>query len=71
MRMFTRPLNPLLFAAALLIGCGPVGAAAEVLAPVPQPEPMPAFAIPAINGGNYSDKDLRNKVTIIRFWASW
>ncbi len=69
MRILTRPLKVLLLAAVLNLGTGP--AAAEVLAPVLQPEPMPAFAIPAINGSNYSDKDLRNKVTIIRFWASW
>jgi hypothetical protein len=32
---------------------------------------MPSFMIPALNGGSGSDADLRNKVTIIRFWASW
>lgn len=33
--------------------------------------PMPAFKIPGISGTSGSDADLRNKVTIIRFWASW
>lgn len=46
-------------------------AAADTLAPVPQPAPMPAFKIPGLNGSSASDADLRNKVTIIRFWASW
>lgn len=46
-------------------------AAADTLAPVPQPTPMPAFKIPGLNGSSGSDADLRNKVTIIRFWASW
>jgi hypothetical protein len=46
-------------------------AAADTLVPVPQPTPMPSFKIPGINGSSGSDADLRNKVTIIRFWASW
>lgn len=46
-------------------------AAADTLAPLPQPSPMPAFKIPGLNGSSASDADLRNKVTIIRFWASW
>lgn len=45
-------------------------AAADTLAPVTPPTPMPAFKLPALNGSG-SDADLRNKVTIIRFWASW
>ncbi|MDP1674636.1 MAG: hypothetical protein Q8L65_16170 [Burkholderiales bacterium] len=45
--------------------------AADTLVPVPQPTPMPSFKIPGINGSSGSDVDLRNKVTIIRFWASW
>ena len=46
-------------------------ATADTLVPVPQPTPMPSFKIPGINGSSASDADLRNKVTIIRFWASW
>lgn len=69
MRILVRPFKPLLFAATLLLGAGP--AAAEVLAPLPQPVPMPAFALPGLDGSRFSDGDLRNKVTIIRFWASW
>jgi len=46
-------------------------AAADTLAPVPQLTPMPAFKLPGINGTSGRDADLRNKVTIIRFWASW
>ena len=44
--------------------------AADTLAPVP-PVPMPAFKLPGLNGTVGSDADLRNKVTVIRFWASW
>lgn len=46
-------------------------ASADTLVPVPKPSPMPSFSIPGINGSSGSDADLRNKVTIIRFWASW
>jgi len=46
-------------------------ATADSLVPLPQPTPMPAFKIPGINGSSGSDANLRNKVTIIRFWASW
>lgn len=69
MRILARPLKALLLAAALNLGTGP--AAAEILAPLPQPEPMPAFSLPGLNGSSFGDADLRNKVTIIRFWASW
>ena len=59
--------------AALLIGAGLLAqtAAASSLQPVNPPTPMPAFKVPGINGSSGSDADLRNKVTIIRFWASW
>lgn len=60
----------LISACALTFGITLAPAAAETLAPVSPPVPMPAFKLPGINGGG-SDADLRNKVTIIRFWASW
>jgi hypothetical protein len=58
---------------ALLIGAGLLGqtAAASSLQPVNPPTPMPVFKAPGINGSSVSDADLRNKVTVIRFWASW
>lgn len=46
-------------------------AAADALAPVSPPVAMPAFKLSGINGSSGSDADLRNKVTVIRFWASW
>lgn len=45
--------------------------AADALAPVSPPVAMPAFKLSGINGTSGSDADLRNKVTVIRFWASW
>lgn len=44
---------------------------ADTLAPVSPPVPMPVFKLPGLNGTSGSDADLRNKVTVIRFWASW
>ena len=57
----------------VLIGAGLLWqtAAASGLQPVNPPTPMPAFKVPGINGSSGSDADLRNKVTVIRFWASW
>lgn len=62
---------------AALLGAAALGlalaqpAAADVLAPLAKPEPMPSFSLPGLDGSSGSDADLRNKVTIIRFWASW
>ncbi len=66
------PLRSLITAGAIALGFAlTTPAAADTLVPLPQPTPMPAFKIPGINGSSGSDADLRNKVTIIRFWASW
>lgn len=57
----------------LLLGAGLVWqtAAASGLQLVTPPTPMPAFKTANLGGSSTSDADLRNKVTIIRFWASW
>lgn len=60
----------ILFSAGLVAGAVPLTAGADALQPVKPPVPMPAFQLPGLNGGG-SDADLRNKVTVIRFWASW
>ena len=66
------PLRSLITAGAFALGFAlTTPATADTLVPLPQPAPMPAFKIPGINGSSGSDADLRNKVTIIRFWASW
>jgi hypothetical protein len=65
-------LRSAITAGALALGFALAGpASADTLVPLSQPTPMPSFKIPGINGGSGSDADLRNKVTIIRFWASW
>jgi hypothetical protein len=58
---------------ALLLGAGLLWqtAAASGLQTVSPPAPMPAFKASGLNGSVLGDADLRNKVTIIRFWASW
>ena len=58
-------LSGLMFSATTLT------ASANSLQPVTPPTPMPAFQIPGLNGTSGSDTDLRNKVTVSRFWASW
>ncbi|OGA07437.1 MAG: hypothetical protein A2W68_11525 [Betaproteobacteria bacterium RIFCSPLOWO2_02_64_14] len=37
----------------------------------PQATPMPVFELPVVNGTKARSTDLRDKVTVIRFWATW
>jgi hypothetical protein len=37
----------------------------------PQATPMPVFELPVANGTTMRSTDLRDKVTVIRFWATW
>ena len=71
MRLHASLLSTLLAAGFLLNTGLSRPAAAETLTPVSPPVRMPAFRLPRLTGGDGSDADLRNKVTIIRFWASW
>ena len=41
------------------------------LATPPQATPMPAFELPGIDGSKVRHTDLRDKVTVLRFWATW
>ncbi len=69
---FAATLRYLLAGASLMLGLASApSAAADTLTPLTPAVPMPAFKLPGLNGANYSDADLRNKVTVIRFWASW
>lgn len=66
------PPRSLSVAAGLMLAVGMASpAAADAITPVTPQVAMPAFKIPGLNGTSGSDADLRNKVTIIRFWASW
>lgn len=72
MRLTTTRFKFLIAASACVFGIALAQpAVADALAPVSPPAPMPAFKLPGLNGSSGSDADLRNKVTIIRFWASW
>lgn len=71
MRLTATRITTFIAASAFMLGVATQPAGADTLAPLAQPTPMPAFKIPTLSGGNGSDADLRNKVTIIRFWASW
>jgi len=44
---------------------------AQTFGELDRPVPMPSFRLPSLDGKGGGDADLRNKVTIIRFWASW
>ena len=33
--------------------------------------PMPAFDLPNVNGTAVRSADLRGKVVVVRFWATW
>jgi len=33
--------------------------------------PMPAFQLPAVDGSTVTSADLRGKLVIVRFWATW
>jgi len=76
-RPFTSPLMWLLaLGASLLTAATPALAASppeppKGLSAPPQPTPMPVFELPGIDGSKARSTDLRDKVAVIRFWASW
>jgi cytochrome oxidase Cu insertion factor (SCO1/SenC/PrrC family) len=37
----------------------------------PQATPMPVFELTGFDGSKVRSTDLRDKVTVIRFWATW
>ena len=43
----------------------------EGLAPPGQLIPMPVFELPDPDGQPVRSEDLRGKVVVVRFWASW
>ena len=79
MNRFTRspPLRLLWLAVAMLAAAAMPGRAASPaeppkgLSPPPQATPMPAFELTGIDGSKVRSTDLRDKVTVIRFWATW
>lgn len=69
--MRTAARSAALLFSGLMLSTAMLTASANTLQPVNPPTPMPMFQLPGLNGSSGSDTDLRNKVTVIRFWASW
>ena len=44
---------------------------ATVLTPPSQPTKMPAFDFANLHGGTLKSAELKGKVIVIRFWATW
>jgi hypothetical protein len=62
--------------AALITGTTPARAFSPAdppkgLTAPPQGTRMPTFELPGIDGAKARSGDLRDKVTVIRFWATW
>lgn len=70
MRSTVSLVSSLLLSAGLFAGTVPQ-AVAQNFDVLPKPVPMPVFKLPGLNGKGGTDADLRNTVTVIRFWASW
>jgi cytochrome c biogenesis protein CcmG/thiol:disulfide interchange protein DsbE len=69
-----KPLVSALFrsVAVLLFACAlPARAANVVLRPWPARTATPALALTGIDGRQWTAQDLRGKVVILNFWASW
>ena len=68
-------LLPRLALAATLAAAAAVPAHAATLDPpkgfMAQATPMPTFELTGIDGSKVRTADLRDKVTVIRFWATW
>ena len=74
----TRPFSlllPCLALAATLATAVAVPTHAATLDPpkgfMAQATPMPTFELTGIDGSKVRTADLRDKVTVIRFWATW
>ena len=44
---------------------------ATVMSPPPQPTKMPAFEFANLHGGALKSSEMKGKVIVIRFWATW
>jgi cytochrome oxidase Cu insertion factor (SCO1/SenC/PrrC family) len=73
----SRPTTVLLVSAALWLGLTLSIAQTETPAPpmglaeVNPPIPMAAFTLPGLDGSVFDSSTLRDKVVVVRFWATW
>jgi cytochrome oxidase Cu insertion factor (SCO1/SenC/PrrC family) len=51
-------------------GAAPDYASVQVQ-PYTEPKPAPAFALPDLQGRTHRLEDLRGKVVMVFFWATW
>lgn len=60
------------FIAIVLLACAlPAGAASVMLRPWPARTATPALALTDVDGRQWTAEDLRGKVVVLNFWASW
>ncbi len=41
------------------------------LAPINPATPMAAFSLPGLHGSQFDSSALKDKVVVVRFWATW
>jgi hypothetical protein len=41
------------------------------LAPIKPATPMAAFSLPGLHGSQFDSSALKDKVVVVRFWATW
>ena len=69
-----RPLGLLVAAARLAVATGTFAApdfAAMRVDRIEPPKPAPAFELPDLAGATHRLADLRGKVVLLFFWATW
>ena len=58
-----------------LLTVGSAGAAPDLASfqvqPYQPPKPAPAFSLPSIDGRTVRLEDLRGKIVLLFFWATW
>ncbi len=64
-------LAALLMAAAMVQAADAPPLPPAVLAPPSQPTKMPDFEFANLQGGTLKSSDMKGKVIVIRFWATW
>lgn len=55
----------------LLLAAAPVSRAERLLDPVGDTPPVPALALPSLDGAHVDIEELRGRVVLVNFWATW